>query len=1047
MILPSPHDTHLSPPIRHQVQSMANRKPTRTIADSVARRRASLRRRDTQRRLRVERLTDRRVLAAITGAVFEDANVSFALNEGEVNAPSRLVYIDVNDNASLDPSDLIALAEVDGSFAFTGLADGTYSLRLFNGTATQYQTMPVGTDGIVSPIALDGGAELISGSAGTAIMTSDSIVSVDLNGPSLSPVRVADSLTKTQQLIDGSLLVIGTDSSVSTAWRIEPSTGNVASVDLSGATPPVFPMPEFVDLAIDGTGHGVVLESGAGLLPIRTIDASDPGNAIVVSVTDTFVPEGTSVLTSRSGPRSVFATPNGSGLDLSLWSNSTATLITPSATLVDDATEMLGYDDASGLLALRGVGGGVSVHDVDANFDTLHQIDRPLGPIVIDGARDLLFAISPDDAMLALYDLTSGELITDMVIDFASVGTPVSLALGAESNELLILGTAGLAEIALDKPTAIEVTIAGQQDVDTALFGVAMKGANTAPRYESVPSFETDEDQELVVAAPAALSVSVDDEDDSFVVVQVSQATNGVASVSLSGSLNYTPDPNFNGDDSFDVVLHDGRDVSDEVAINLSVIPVSDPPEGITVTVPPVPEDVPVGGAIGDVEVIDFDGGGHVFDVDDIRFGVEGGKLIFVGGILDFETEPFVNITVTATDTETSDTVSDFVTVTIRDANDPIVGILPKESFVNENVPGATINSLRADDQDVQNEQEHTFAVDNDSRFIVDGAELRLADGVALDYELEQSVVIMVTATEVDTGNSFSQEITIFVRDFPEQPEALSLSNQTVMELVDGAVIGDVLIDGGAANARFELTVNSESLEIVGGELKVKDDQFVTRDSGAQIVVEITATDTLAEFGSISEQFVIEVLENETPAHNRDNPYDVNHNDDVSAQDALLIINYLNIFGPGPVGSGDLGFCYDVNADGMVTALDALLVVNHINVIDSGGGVGGENGDGELGPEGELAPGSQLGPEGEFIPLPANSYKLVVTDDSEETIDRATLLMLVVDQRRSQVAAAVDSTRDQTIRESALFNASDHEADVEEGSVEDMVRLLSDLRS
>ena len=99
------------------------------------------------------------------------------------------------------------------------------------------------------------------------------------------------------------------------------------------------------------------------------------------------------------------------------------------------------------------------------------------------------------------------------------------------------------------------------------------------------------------------------------------------------------------------------------------------------------------------------------------------------------------------------------------------------------------------------------------------------------------------------------------------------------------------------------------------------------------------------------------MLENPTPFHNHDDPYDVDHGGDVSALDALAIINYLNSFGPGPVGQGSSGLCYDVNADGFVTALDALLVLNEMNRRENRDSVDEE----EAGGEGEqIAEGENL---------------------------------------------------------------------------------------
>ncbi len=68
-----------------------------------------------RRRLLVEHLGDRRVLAAITGAVFDDANHSFQKEAGEENVPRRLVYIDANDNAALDVGESFVVAEENGT--------------------------------------------------------------------------------------------------------------------------------------------------------------------------------------------------------------------------------------------------------------------------------------------------------------------------------------------------------------------------------------------------------------------------------------------------------------------------------------------------------------------------------------------------------------------------------------------------------------------------------------------------------------------------------------------------------------------------------------------------------------------------------------------------------------------------------------------------------------------------------------------------------------------------------------------------------------------
>ena len=218
----------------------------------------------------------------------------------------------------------------------------------------------------------------------------------------------------------------------------------------------------------------------------------------------------------------------------------------------------------------------------------------------------------------------------------------------------------------------------------------------------------------------------------------------------------------------------------------------------------------------------------------------------------------------------------------------------------------------------------------------------------------------------------------------------MGLTNHTVTELVPGDEVGEVTLDGGTPDSRFTYVVDDSRFEVQGTTLKLLDDQSVLRSQAEEIQIVITAIDSHGEFDSVNETFVIVVLENQTPAHNHDNPFDVNHQDDVTALDALVIINYLNAFGPGPVGEGDVGYCYDVNADGFVTALDALLVVNQINLTDNTGGVGGE---GDGGAEGEHTPApiapEQLSPPQPGPPTQLRAGSLRLVDDQPETLSPA----------------------------------------------------------
>ncbi|KAA1261697.1 hypothetical protein LF1_42520 [Rubripirellula obstinata] len=945
--------------------------------------------RAVQRRLRVEKLTDRRVLAAITGTVFDDANHSLSRDDGELGAESRLVYIDANDNAALDVGEKIALANDSGEFEFTGLDDGTYQIRLFNGTNSQVQTVPVGTDGLGPISEVADAAGLIASESALHLIAGDSIVTIDSGaiGSDGTITRVADSIDKTQRLPNGSLLVIGSDLSGDTAWVFDPADGSVSPTDLSGAEVPPTQATSWAELAIDGNGRGVVLQqaqAGEISVEVRGIDASDDSgigddSGIVVSMTSTFVPADTTVLASATGSRSVFAWPATEGLELSLWSNTTESFISTTPIQVDDAQSLLSFDDQSGLIALRTSDGGVRVLDANNEFETLHHFADQTGPVAIDGKRDLMFAYGSDSSSLQIINLNDGVTLHQVATDLGPLGTPASIAVGSSPTSLILHGTVGVSEIRLDKPTAREVVIADGFDVADMIFGVSVAGTNTPPRYETLPSFQATEDLELTAPAPGALQGAVDDQNDQFVLINPTGTSNGTVSIGLDGSLVYEPNPDFAGDDVFGVTLHDGRDISDGITLQIFVAPIPDGPTGIDITINPVPESLQPGMPIGDIEIIDADGPGHIIEIDDPRFNAVEGQIIFNGGDLNFETQPLIPINITVTDSQTGDIIDESITVTLQDANDPITGILPTEAFVFENAVGDLIAGLRVLDED--EEQFHTFVVDDD-RFIVDGIDLRLAPGVSLDYETAPEVIVNVTATEIGGENSFTEAITIRVRDISEQPAGIGLNNQTVLELVPGAEVGAISLDGASPDSRYNLFTDDIRFEVVDGILKLSEGQVVNRDEEIQIDVEVTMIDSLGEFDTVVETFTIAVLENQTPAHNLENPFDVNHVGGVGAFDALIIINYLNRFGPGPVGSGDLIFSYDVNADGMVSALDALLVLNHINAVSTGGGTVGGEGDGDSRP-GNAPEGEQLPPPNQQPTIqPLRSLRIVQDDPS-----------------------------------------------------------------
>ncbi len=72
-------------------------------------------------------------------------------------------------------------------------------------------------------------------------------------------------------------------------------------------------------------------------------------------------------------------------------------------------------------------------------------------------------AISPGEALLKIINLRDGELIADLAIDLSEIGEVAAFAIGDRDDSIVVLGAAGIAEIALKKPTAREIVIADGQ--------------------------------------------------------------------------------------------------------------------------------------------------------------------------------------------------------------------------------------------------------------------------------------------------------------------------------------------------------------------------------------------------------------------------------------------------------------------------------------------------------------------------------------------------------------------------------------------------------
>ena len=95
------------------------------------------------------------------------------------------------------------------------------------------------------------------------------------------------------------------------------------------------------------------------------------------------------------------------------------------------------------------------------------------------------------------------------------------------------------------------------------------------------PPLAVDDAAETAEDTPATIAVLANDSDpdgDTLTVVEVSAPAHGTATPADTGAVVYTPEPDYHGIDRFTYVVGDGSGLTAQAAVELTVLPVNDPP-------------------------------------------------------------------------------------------------------------------------------------------------------------------------------------------------------------------------------------------------------------------------------------------------------------------------------------------------------------------------------------------------------------------------------------------------------------------------------------
>ena len=100
-------------------------------------------------------------------------------------------------------------------------------------------------------------------------------------------------------------------------------------------------------------------------------------------------------------------------------------------------------------------------------------------------------------------------------------------------------------------------------------------------QMQSMTPTARDEDTPLTVATPGVLGNDVDIDGDSLTVTANTDPSQGTVAINADGSLTYTPKAGYNGPDSFNYTISDGKGGSDTATVTIDVTPVNDGPDAV----------------------------------------------------------------------------------------------------------------------------------------------------------------------------------------------------------------------------------------------------------------------------------------------------------------------------------------------------------------------------------------------------------------------------------------------------------------------------------
>ncbi len=208
----------------------------------------------------------------------------------------------------------------------------------------------------------------------------------------------------------------------------------------------------------------------------------------------------------------------------------------------------------------------------------------------------------------------------------------------------------------------------------TATVNVSVTAAPNNPPVATSDSLTASEGTPVSLSPATLLGNDTDPDGDPLTITSVQGATNGTVAV-IGGNVVFTPAPGYSGPASFTYTISDGKGGTSTATVNLTVLPVNDPPVAVDDSAASTSEDNLVTISVASLLGNDTDPDGDPLTITGVQSGV-GGTVSLVGGVITFT--PSLNFNGPASFTYTvSDGQGGFstatVTVNVTPVNDPPV--------------------------------------------------------------------------------------------------------------------------------------------------------------------------------------------------------------------------------------------------------------------------------------------------------------------------------------------------------------------------------------